>query len=826
MSAGEGTVSHRMPPPRLSTALALLATLLGLSAFLGWALDIAALKQGLASSVAMNPVTAVCLVLLGLEAARMNALNAHAALAKAGQVAILMVIATSLTKLGDLIFGTSLAIDQTLFGAALNAESRYPSRTAPNTAACLVLLGVAMQFMRRGTDSRVRNAQLLAVIALVAGLLALAGNLFSVRELSGPLQYIPMAFHTAIAVCCIAASVLSYSRHKGLMKFFRWESIQTRVTVASMALFVTGVWSLTLYSSSVLQDDLQRQLSEQQFAVVSLLADEINQDMGDRFGALETISSEITPAMLADAAVLQRLLQSRPIFTSLFNGGVFVTRLDGISIAAAPLEARRLGVGYAERDFMVAALKEGKRALGRPTLGRVLKVPTFGMAVTIRNPEGNTIGVMVGATDLSRPGSLNRIFTKPYGKSGGLYLIAPQHRLIVTATDKSRVMETLPAAGKNPGIDRFIGGYDGSDLYVNAIGVEVLTTAKHMSVTDWYLAIAIPTEEAFAPIHELNQRFLLSALLLTLLAGVLTWYLIRRQLAPLQATMNTLATMTNTDQPMLPLPVAKEDEIGELIHTFNGLLASLAKRTADLAESRARYDRAVSGTHDGIWEWIPATGEDYLSPRWKQLLGYEDHELPNAQETFFDRIHPEDKAPVQQAIQAHLEERRPFNVDLRLRCKSGEYRWFSARGQAEWDEQGQPLRMAGSIADITERKRATAALQESATRTIAEQAAALEAQRQSRLAALNLLEDARAARAQAEVAGAVLAQRNEQLSRFNKVAVGRELAMITLKQRVNALARKLGREAPFALAFLERANDGATSPARAPGVADTTGESA
>ena len=815
-----------MTPPRLSTALALLATLLGLSALLGWALDIVALKRGLASSVAMNPATAVCLVLLGLEAARMNAWNAHAALAKAGQLAILVVIAASLAKLCDLIFGTSFAIDQTLFGATLGAESRYPSRMAPNTAACLVLLGVAMQFMRGGTDSRVRNAQLLAVPVLLAGIIALAGNLFGVRELSGPLRHIPMAFNTAIAVCCIAASVLSYSRHKGLMEFFHWESIQTRVTLASMAIFVTSVWSLTLYSSSLLRDDLQRQSGAQQFSTVSMLAEEINQEMGDRFSALETIAAEITPAMLANPTVLQRLLRGRPIFNSLFNGGVFATRLDGISIAAMPLEAQRLGIDYAERDFMVAALKDGKRSVGRPVLGRVLKVPTFGTAVPIRNPEGKTIGALVGATNLGLPNFLSRISNRHYGETGDYLLSATKHRLIITGSDKNRIMTTLPAPGIIPALDYYFQGGEGSAVFVNPLGVEILASAKHIPVAGWVLAAILPTEEAFAPIHALNQRYLLSALLLTLLAGVVTWWLMRHQLAPLQATVNTLSTLTNTDRPMLPLPVVRQDEIGKLIRAFNSLLASLAKRSADLTESRARFERAVNGANDGIWEWIPATGEDYLSPRWKQLLGYEDHELPNGQESFFNRIHGDDLARVQEAVRANFEERKPYQVELRMRCKSGEYRWFSSRGQAEWDEHGQPLRMAGSIADITERKQAEAALQEVSGRTIDEQAAALEAQRQLRLAALNLLEDTRAARAQAEAAATTLAQRNEQLSRFNKVAVDRELTMINHKQQVNALALELGREAPFALAFLEKANDGATSPARAPGVADTTGESA
>ena len=354
-----------MKPPLLAPALALLATLLAVSALLGWALDIAALKRGLASSVAMNPVTAVCLALLGLEAVRMNALNAHAALAKAGQLAILVVVAAGLGELSDLIFGTSFSIDELLFGAALNAESRYPSRMAPSTAVCLVLLGVAMQLMRGGTDSRVRNAQLLAVLALLTGLFALAGNLFGVRELSGPLRYIPMAFNTALAVSFIAASILSSGRHKGWLKFIPWQSLQMRVTLASMAIFVTGIWSLTFYSSSMLRIDLERQSGAQQFSTVSLLAKEIDYDIDDRLSALETIAGEITPAMLGNATAVQRLLNGRPIFNRLFNGGGFATRLDGISIAAVPLEARRLGVNYAARDFMVAALGSVRRVIAR-----------------------------------------------------------------------------------------------------------------------------------------------------------------------------------------------------------------------------------------------------------------------------------------------------------------------------------------------------------------------------------------------------------------------------------------------------------------------------
>ena len=133
-----------------------------------------------------------------------------------------------------------------------------------------------------------------------------------------------------------------------------------------------------------------------------------------------------------------------------------------------------------------------------------------------------------------------------------------------------------------------------------------------------------------------------------------------------------------------------------------------------LSESAARYQRTVEGANDGIWEWVPATGEDFLSPRFKRLLGFSDEEVPNVEGSFFERIHPEDGERVRKAVDEHFETRKPYAAELRLRCKDGGYRWFHARGQAQWDEQGKPLRMSGSITDIGELKKAHLELEEKA----------------------------------------------------------------------------------------------------------------
>lgn len=136
----------------------------------------------------------------------------------------------------------------------------------------------------------------------------------------------------------------------------------------------------------------------------------------------------------------------------------------------------------------------------------MLQAPVFVMAALILDTQGAVIGVLVGVTDLGQPNFLDRITQNRYGQSGGYLLIAPQYRLVVTASDKRRTMETLPAAGVNPSIDLFLEGYEGSAIIINPHGVEVLASDKRIPVVGWIAAATLPTAEAFAPIRAMQQR--------------------------------------------------------------------------------------------------------------------------------------------------------------------------------------------------------------------------------------------------------------------------------------------------------------------------------
>lgn len=125
-----------------------------------------------------------------------------------------------------------------------------------------------------------------------------------------------------------------------------------------------------------------------------------------------------------------------------------------------------------------------------------------------------------------------------------------------------------------------------------------------------------------------------------------------------------------------------------------------------LRVSEERFNLAVTGSSDGLWDWFDPDRDDALwwSNRFCELLGYKQDQLVPSIATFRDLLHPADRDGVDHAIREHLEARQPYDIEHRLKTQAGEYRWFRSRGQAVWDDQGQATRFSGSIQDINDIK--------------------------------------------------------------------------------------------------------------------------
>ncbi|WP_184415111.1 diguanylate cyclase domain-containing protein [Rhodocyclus tenuis] len=368
----------------------------------------------------------------------------------------------------------------------------------------------------------------------------------------------------------------------------RRASLKTKVTVFTLGIFVLGIWTLSFYASRVLREDMERGLGLQQFAAVSFVARAINESLDERLRALESVAKKIPPATLADKAALQAFLDSQSVLQMLFSGGVFVTRLDGTAVAELPRSNGRIGSNFLDRETVSAALKEGRSSIGPPVIGKLQPTPVFGGAVPIRDVFGDVNGALVGVISLQNAAFLDHLTEIRYGEGGGFFLVARKERLIVTASNKDRIMRTLSPPGAVPAIDRFIDGYEGTQIYVNPFGVEVIASARRLTAVDWGVSVSIPTAEAFAPIRDMQLRLLIATVFLTLLAGVLTWWMLKRQFSPLLSTAKMLAHLSATEQTPKALPIVSEDEIGELIAGFNTLLADIAQRKNALRTSEQR----------------------------------------------------------------------------------------------------------------------------------------------------------------------------------------------------------------------------------------------
>jgi diguanylate cyclase (GGDEF)-like protein/PAS domain S-box-containing protein len=134
-----------------------------------------------------------------------------------------------------------------------------------------------------------------------------------------------------------------------------------------------------------------------------------------------------------------------------------------------------------------------------------------------------------------------------------------------------------------------------------------------------------------------------------------------------------------------------------------------------LAESEQRYALAMQGANEGLWDWDVANDRLYLSPGWKAMLGYAEEELGEGPGEWLGRVHPDDRAPLQQAFEAHCAgASQHFEHEYRIQHRDGTYRWMVARGMAVRDPQGRATRVVGSQTDVTDRKRAEQRLQHDA----------------------------------------------------------------------------------------------------------------
>ncbi|WP_460028517.1 CHASE domain-containing protein [Methyloparacoccus murrellii] len=240
------------------------------------------------------------------------------------------------------------------------------------------------------------------------------------------------------------------------------------------------------------------------------------------------------------------------------------------------------------------------------------------------------------------------------------------------------------------------------------------TTSLHMADREWLLTVA--ADEAYRQ----HQRpwlawavgvvgLLFTALLQILLLGMTgRAALIRQQNDILQASQ---AQRLLAEQKLQALNSRLEQRVAARTE-------ALARKSTELAIAEERMRLALQASNGSLWDWNVTTGETYCNPAYYRMLGYDPQELGSGiQGHLVELLHPEDRERVFTLIRERLVSPGSFEVEFRLRDKGGHYHWMLSKGHTvDWDTRGRPVRAVGTHTDITERKAAELALQQSELR--------------------------------------------------------------------------------------------------------------
>ena len=295
------------------------------------------------------------------------------------------------------------------------------------------------------------------------------------------------------------------------------------------------------------------------------------------------------------------------------------------------------------------------------------------------------------------------------------------------------ISQWLPIQGNIPRIDRWSQSYYVKEVEIN-------------SSPSWKLIIQTPTKPYIKQLY-INYIQLLSILLIiTILAFILAGKISKKLVQPLevlgqstnnlpekileQKEFNWVETNVKEMEVLVKnyrlMIEALQEQFREIDQCRKNLDVEVEKRTKILElqiqekkeiekllkDKEERYELAVSGTNDGIWDWNLNNNEVYYSSTWMNILGYENNPLPPLIESWFHRIHEEDFADNLRAIHSYTNQEIDLYQNIhRIQHYNGEYIWILAKGKIDKDAQGKVYRLVGTITDITDKIRTEQELQ-------------------------------------------------------------------------------------------------------------------
>jgi diguanylate cyclase (GGDEF)-like protein/PAS domain S-box-containing protein len=372
-------------------------------------------------------------------------------------------------------------------------------------------------------------------------------------------------------------------------------SLKFKVTVFTLCVFLFSIGILTWQFSEHLHDKLSVDLSKQQLSEVTFVAERIDSAVKLRIDTLALTAQSISPQMLQDRELASAFLAERKALYKLYTLGVMIISGNGRGIADFPPADGRGSADFNGQEFFRQAMATGKPAISRPGWGRFVKDPRLVIAVPILDKSKRIVGVLAGVTSLSDGSLLVDFDTRSHPTTSAYLVISPRDGLIVSATDKNRILQPLQALGIDRMYERYLKGDEGSGINVDSNGIEELSSAKQIPSAGWVVVGAMPSAQAFASLTHLRDESIQAATLISVLVVALLWVFLRHELSPLTRSADLIDKLSSGAMPPLRhIPLEGSHEIRKLQASFNHLQEHILRDEETLREDEALYHSMFS----------------------------------------------------------------------------------------------------------------------------------------------------------------------------------------------------------------------------------------